>query len=402
MARIILISAGSDGDVLPLVSLGAAMERRGHEIALIAQVRYRRWAEERGWQFGAICPPEEYERRLRDAALMRSGHFVLFAQRYFHSWNVRILNYIGSLTTPRDTLLVSVPAGKVGADLMARVYWGIPLVWVHLTPPCPGFVQQLQRPLPAEERRRRSLVYDGLLRAVAEDLEFAPRPAAMRRFLRSAAAVRKIALWPEWFANEEANSGFEENFGFVPPPRSRGDETSRAPKPGGHIVFLAGTIGTIQEWAGPFFRTSVEACRELKRECVLIGGTREDVPDVLPSGCTWHEWAALDVALGGAAAVVHHGGIGTIGQSIRSGVPQLAVPRAFGQHSNAAWMERLGVGRVLAGSNYHQKRVVRELHRLTGSSRVRERCIQYRDRSGEFDSVEAACQILNHQIRHHS
>jgi len=376
------------------------MQGRGHEIALISNPRYQKRAEDHGWLFGPICSSEEYERRLRDVTLLRSGHFILFAEKYFRPWNVTILNYIRSIERPQDTLMISVPAAKVAADLMAHAYLKIPLVRAHLEPPFPSFLRRFQRPVPSDEERRRSLVYDRLLREVATDQGFSPRPDAMRQFLRSeAVSVRRVACWPEWFATESINSRFQGNLGFVPPPDSDRSQRVQGFEADSHIVFLAGTMGTTEEWAERFFATSVSVCQELSRDCVLLGGTREDVPAVLPRGCRWYEWLPLEEALENAAAVVHHGGIGTIGQGLRAGVPQLVIPRAFMQHSNAAWMERLGVGRALAESSYYRGRVARILGNLLQSSRVKSRCAEYQNRCGESDVLGDACEVLENEIR---
>lgn len=45
------------------------------------------------------------------------------------------------------------------------------------------------------------------------------------------------------------------------------------------------------------------------------------------------------------AAVIHHGGIGTVGQAFRAGAPQLIWPSAYDQFENAWRVERLGAGK---------------------------------------------------------
>jgi len=53
-----------------------------------------------------------------------------------------------------------------------------------------------------------------------------------------------------------------------------------------------------------------------------------------------------------AAAVVHHGGVGTTAQGLRAGCPALIVPHAHDQFDNAARVERLGLGRTLDARRY--------------------------------------------------
>lgn len=56
------------------------------------------------------------------------------------------------------------------------------------------------------------------------------------------------------------------------------------------------------------------------------------------------EFADLSGLLPRARLVIHHGGIGTIAQSLLAGIPQLVRPAAFDQHDNAMRIARLNVG----------------------------------------------------------
>ncbi len=82
-----------------------------------------------------------------------------------------------------------------------------------------------------------------------------------------------------------------------------------------------------------------------------------------------------------AAALVHHGGIGTTAQALAAGVPQLVVPFAHDQPDNAARVRRLGVGDFLLPRRYRVGVVLQSLRRLLASSTVRENC---RRRAGEL------------------
>ena len=69
-----------------------------------------------------------------------------------------------------------------------------------------------------------------------------------------------------------------------------------------------------------------------------------------------------------AAAVVHHGGIGTSAQALRAGVPQLVVPFFADQHDNAARLGRLGVARSLRRGRYDAARAAGRLRALAGGA----------------------------------
>ncbi|MDX1661825.1 MAG: glycosyltransferase, partial [Gemmatimonadota bacterium] len=95
-----------------------------------------------------------------------------------------------------------------------------------------------------------------------------------------------------------------------------------------------------------------------------------------------------------AAAIVHQGGIGTLGQALRAGRPMLVVPHSHDQPDNAHRATRLGVARTIRPTAYRADRVVAELRRLLEDS-------DYRLRAGEVgrivraeDGVATACDAI--------
>ena len=55
----------------------------------------------------------------------------------------------------------------------------------------------------------------------------------------------------------------------------------------------------------------------------------------------------LEQLLPHAAAIVHHGGLGTTARALQAGVPQVISPIGFDQPDNGHRVELLGVGRVI-------------------------------------------------------
>ncbi len=93
------------------------------------------------------------------------------------------------------------------------------------------------------------------------------------------------------------------------------------------------------------------------------------------------------------SAFVHHGGIGTMSQALRAGVPQLIRPMAHDQFDNANRAVRLGVAMKLLPRDYRVKNVVNALERLTDDAAMRARCTEL---AGNFrdDSVATACEHI--------
>jgi UDP:flavonoid glycosyltransferase YjiC (YdhE family) len=84
----------------------------------------------------------------------------------------------------------------------------------------------------------------------------------------------------------------------------------------------------------------------------------------LPEGVAALDHAPFSKLFPRAAAVVHQGGIGSIGQLLRAGRPQLVVPFAVDQPDNALRVQRLGVAEALYPRRYAARRVTRRLGRL--------------------------------------
>jgi UDP:flavonoid glycosyltransferase YjiC (YdhE family) len=135
------------------------------------------------------------------------------------------------------------------------------------------------------------------------------------------------------------------------------------------IVFSLGSFAVFAP--GDFYRDSLAAARTLGRRAVLLTGEAEatrlgpaDGPDVFISAYAPHAGVFPH-----AAAIVHHGGIGTTAQALRAGRPQLVTPFLGDQPDNAARLVRLGVARQLAPRRYDARRAVVELGRLLDDAR---------------------------------
>jgi UDP:flavonoid glycosyltransferase YjiC (YdhE family) len=133
------------------------------------------------------------------------------------------------------------------------------------------------------------------------------------------------------------------------------------------IVF---TLGSSAFWvAENFYRDSVKAVQALGRRALLLIGHQRNLPEKpLPEGVAAFEYAPFAQVFPHAAAVVHSGGIGTTGQALRAGRPQLVVPHAHDQFDNASRVVRLGCGRSVTRPRYNAKSATSELSALLGDA----------------------------------
>jgi rhamnosyltransferase subunit B len=127
------------------------------------------------------------------------------------------------------------------------------------------------------------------------------------------------------------------------------------------LVFTLGSA--IVYAAGDFYVHAAQAAARLGMRAVLLtgqpDGERRSSGDVLVRAYVPH--SALFPR---AAAIIHHGGVGTTGQALRAGRPQLVVPHMLDQFDNARRIQRIGVGDRLAAKRLTPDRVQAKLTRL--------------------------------------
>jgi MGT family glycosyltransferase len=159
-------------------------------------------------------------------------------------------------------------------------------------------------------------------------------------------------------------------------------------------------LGSTAYWvAKDFYRESIKAALSLgTRALLLIGHERNRPLEALPEGVAAFEYAPFGEVLPRASVVVHHGGVGSTGQSLRAGRPQLVVPFSHDQFDNGARVARRGAGRMLPRPKYDAKSAARELQRLLGEPDYATRAAEAgRIVRGE-DGARTACDLIEEKM----
>jgi rhamnosyltransferase subunit B len=137
------------------------------------------------------------------------------------------------------------------------------------------------------------------------------------------------------------------------------------------IVF---TPGTGHQHAARYFATALQALQRLGRRGLFVTPHAAQVPDKLPATVMWQAHVPFSALLPRAAALVHHGGIGTTAAAFRAGTPQLIVPFAYDQFDNGLRAKRLGVADVLLSRRLSGRRMQQQLAQLLDSPAVAQAC----------------------------
>ena len=165
----------------------------------------------------------------------------------------------------------------------------------------------------------------------------------------------------------------------------------------GRLVYV--TFGTVWNVIDPGFRAAVVAAAGVAEDVLVTVGPVGDPSDLgtVPGNVTVERFVPQAEVLPRSAAVVCHGGSGTVLASLAHGVPLLCLPRGADQFGNAANVERRGAGMTLLGpSAVEGESLGNVLHRLletpgpkAAAVGVAEEIAQMPDVTAVADAVEA-------------
>jgi UDP:flavonoid glycosyltransferase YjiC (YdhE family) len=400
--RVVILTFGSAGDVLPFVAIGRELQGRGHSVELMTNARYREPVVAGGLPFTALGDVDVFETLAADPRLWHPTRGSLYV----------LSEIVRRLSEAVDGLLERVrderPDVLVGSSLafaarIVRDLERVPLVTVHLAP---AVLRSVHRPprlhgawapdwSPVWYRRAMWWVADRVIEPVIGPglrAELARRGLPRIRFPLADwwhSPDRVLGLFPEWFAPPQPDWPAElELVGF---PLADGDQLWGL-DPELDAWLAAGTPpvvvtpGSANFHAGSMLATAVSAASDLGRRVLVIASDASSVPRPLPDGGLHREWVPFGAVLPRAAALVSHGGIGTVGQAFAAGVPHLVLSFAHDQLDNGSRLEDLGCGAVIPQRRASPQRVAERLVALLGSTDVRSACSR---NAGRIDPVAA-------------
>ena len=408
--RILMVPVGSDGDVHPHVGIALALRRRGHDVSLVVNAHFGPLLERVGLAYVPVGTEEDYRETLADPHIWHASRGLTAlgnTLRRHAGETVRVL---------RDQAARKAPL-LVGSSLAfgaraAHDALGLPLVTLHLQPVCFLSVHDPATPhVWLRSLHRQSMPVKRAVVAVADYLtDFALASPAnavraefdlppVRHVVRDwwHSPGRVVGLFPDWYAAPQPDwppntelTGFplyDAANATAPQPALEEWIDSGDPP----IVFVAGTANT---QAARFFRAGADACRHLGGRGLHLTRFGDQVPRALPAGVRHAAYAPFGWLLSRAAAIVHHGGIGTAGQALRAGCPQLVSPMTFDQPDNAARLERLGVARALRPAAFTGPRVADALRTLLDSAAIADACRDAARRFDGIDPVTRTCELI--------
>jgi UDP:flavonoid glycosyltransferase YjiC (YdhE family) len=412
--QVLLLTIGSAGDVHPFVGLGIALRNRGHRVKLITNPHFQPLIERVGLEFVPLGSAEEFDRVRTNPDLWhpRKGFqtvFNLVMQGLRPTFDAVMKHYL-----PGETVVAASTLG-FGARC-AQDKYNLPLATIHLQPAI--FLSEIEPPalpgmpraawIPRVAKRAMFWLRDKAvinpvvappLNQFRGELGLAPVRDPLKDWWHSPRMV--IGLFPEWYARPQADWPAQTRLTGFP----LYDEAGVSDMPAELASFLAGgeppivfTPGSAMHQGDEFFRESTEACVRLNRRGILLSRHAGHIPPNLPANVRHFEYAPFSQLLPKAAALVHHGGIGTSAQAMAAGVRQLVMPFAHDQFDNAERMQKLGVARALPAKRYLAQPAAAMLGEMLGNDAMRGSCASIAEKFVGVDAVGQTCSLIESLI----
>lgn len=411
--RYVLATAGSTGDMHPFMALARALRAMGRRVDVVGPAAHAGLLQQAGLPFTGLGTREEYDRVIADPDLWhpRRGFKVLFG-----NYRAALLEGCRAfLAFQGDAPLVvighpfALPAAALARErgLRARLVgaWLAPSNLRSSHGPLQLGPLAVPRWVPPSWRRAlwrlldRAMVDRHATAAVESARAELGLPAAGQSFLPYMQAIPELslALFPEWFAPIQPDWPRPLLQGGFPLYDACADEPL-APALAGFLAAegrpLVVTPGTGNTHASRLFDAALRAAQRLGLRAVFLTRHRDQVPPALPATVLWQPYVPLAQLLPHAAALVHHGGIGTTAEALRAGVPQLVTPFAWDQFDNAARVRALGVGAMAPAARLDAARLQRPLQALLTGSATQRRCAQVAARFVHRPRLDALCREL--------
>ena len=395
--RIVFATFGSLGDVHPYVGLALELRRRGHRPLIATSDIHQAGLESAGIEFAAMRPSaaqmgdpaelvrklfhptkgpeylirelvmphvreayEDLDRACADADVVVT-HPLAFAGRLVAE--KRALPWRSSVLSPLSLMSCMDP------PFFGPAPW---LLWIRKlgAPPYRAAFEMVKRSVGGWEKPLHALRADlGLPRMGYAQFEgqYAPE-GNLAMFSRVLAEPQ--ADWPQ----HTTLCGFSGYDGKPPEPelaRELENYLGAGPPP---IVFTLGS--SVSMYATAFFTTAIEAARRLNHRALLVTGQDPAEYDaaiasagMAPGAIKVFRYLPYSAVFPHAALNVHQGGIGTLGQALAAGAPQLITPVAFDQPDNARRAARLGLSQSIAFQKLTPERMTAALRELLSSPR---------------------------------
>ena len=407
----VITTCGTSGDIFPFIKMGQYLLGKNHKVSFITSPYFEDLIKDSGLAFIPFGTIEQMLDLLNDPGVWHPKKgFTAFWMKILQPNLHRIRLYVQSLDSKEEVVVLSHPALMALADLARADHKSLKIVLFYLYPTiirsyfgkvALGGPMTLPKATPKFLRKLLYFAVDRMFLDVGIvpdlnknriNLGLAPIDHFFPH-LQSAADLY-VTLFPEWYASTKPDYPkplINGDFVFYNSPKDvLSDELKKFLDVGqAPLLFTAGT-GNLH--AGKLFEMAADVVVKMKARAVFLSRFREQLPAHLPDSILWQEYAPFNKILPEVSIIVHHGGMGTLAEASKAGIPQLIVPFGYDQFDNALTINDLGIGKSVPLQLLTRKKLFSKLSEIQRSKVIRENCLNV---SSNFLPALEISQILD-------
>jgi UDP:flavonoid glycosyltransferase YjiC (YdhE family) len=419
--KIVLATVGSLGDLHPFIAIALQLKAHGYEPIVATGAHFRQNVETAGLAFHAVRPSRDDLFRDLRMDIVEFGGRVMRDTLYI--LRAAVLPYLRDsyqdLQPVIDGAALVLTSSLAYSARLAAEAQAVPQMTVALQPMM--FISAHDPPRLDPLRSLAPILAalgPGAARVVyAAAKKIAAREASALYSFRDELglpATNRNPLFEGQFSSLGTLATYSDLLGPIRPdypPRTTitgfafydGNTNPAGPLPWDLEEFLSSgpppvvvTLGSFAvEFPGDFYEVSHAAARALgERVVLLVGPGRSEHYRGPPAEVFVSDYAPFSQLFPHARAIIHQGGIGTVGQSLRAGKPQLIVPVLADQFDNATRVVRLGIARTVARRRYTKRRALSALGSLLANSLHASRTAAIAERLAHEDGAAEAVRVI--------
>lgn len=418
--KLTLIALGSRGDVQPIVALGRGLLDAGYAVRLVTMVGFESMVREQGLEFFPVAG----DAQALTSELILEGvkgkglsllHMVRGFMRTFGAITQSYhMAFAAEALRDSDAILSQLPGGFYGYDLAEHLrvpYIALSVIPQEITGAYPLSLLPMQFSLGSWYNRLTYYMGQQLawhpfrkaINAFRDELGLPPASfwwGNMRRMKRERVPVIQgfsehvIPTQAEWSDHVHTTgywtldeSSWEPSAALVKfleagePPVFIGFGSMPVPDP---------TVTT---------RLILEALRQAGKRGILGAGWAKIGAVELPETVFALDYAPYAWLFPRVAAVIHHGGSGTTGFALRSGVPSMVIPFTADQPFWGRRTHELGVGPVpIPFVKLSVENLARAIVSMVENAGMQRKAVDLRDAMAAEKGIARAVEIIQHSV----
>lgn len=417
MARIVLATMGSLGDLHPMIALGLGLRQRGHSVLINSWSGYREKVESLGLEFAPLRPDVDIDDRELHARAMDARTGPEFVIKDLILPNIRAMYDDVMAATDGADILINGEIVYVG-DAVAKTR---NIKWISscLAPltmfssydpnvyPQASWVFEILRPMPVGFHDALFKVMRWTIRDWFEPYRKFRKDLGLSEdhdpvFTDKFSPLLHLAMFsralgepqPDW-PPQTVQTGtcfFDESETSQLQPELEAFLKNGEPP----IVFTLGSAAVLD--ARDFFDESIAAAKALNKRAVVLYGRDCPRPAGLNDEIVGLEYAPFSLIFPRAACVVHQAGVGTTSQVLRAGVPAVIVPFSHDQPDNAARCRRQGAALVISRHNYNRKTAAEAIEEVLSNADFRSNASRLASIVAEENGISNACDAIENVL----